>query len=152
MKTRAWGNEFRLTQLCVDSYDDGVLCGRVYNPYKEGGVEFKSLSQFLVLMEDILDEMDFPQPFTETRSFAPPMENFRKAVSSDLQYGKLATFSISIIFRQHTSWQGYVVWNGTNKEERFRSALELILLIDGALRIEQADTSVLNAGNRPHCE
>ena len=138
-KTRAWSNEFRLTQLCVDSYDDGVLCGRLYNPYKAGGVEFKSLSQFLLLMEDILDEMDFPQPFTETRSFAPPMENFRQTVSSDLQYGKLATFSIRIIYRQHTSWQGHVVWNGKNKEDWFRSALELILLIDSALRTETAD-------------
>lgn len=138
-KIRAWGNEFRLTQLCVDSYDDGVLCGRVYNPYKEGGVEFKSLSQFLLLMEDILDEMDFPQSFTETRSFVPPRENFRQPVSSELQHGKLATFSIRIIYRQHTSWQGHVVWNGKNKEDWFRSALELILLIDSALRTETAD-------------
>ena len=138
MKTRAWGNEFRLTQLCVDSYDDGVLCGRVYNPYKEGGVEFKSLSQFLLLMEDMLDEMDCPQSYTETRCFVPAREIVWQPVSSELQQGKLATFSIRIIYRQHTSWQGHVVWHGKNKENLFRSALELILLIDGALRTETA--------------
>lgn len=134
MKTRAWNNAFRLTLLCVDSYDDGVLCGRIYNPYKENGIEFKSLSQFLLLMEDILDEMDYPQSFTNTRSFASSVDDFPKTSSPELQRGKLETFSIRVIYRQHTSWQGYVVWNEKNKEECFRSVLELILLIDSALR------------------
>lgn len=135
-KNRLWGNEYRLTILCVDSYDNGVLAGRIYNPYVEGGVEFNSLSQFLVLMEDLLDEMDFPQSFTATRNFAEPQERFRKMIDSPVKSGKLATFSLKILFRQNSSWQGSIVWNGKEKEERFRSVLELILLLDSALRGE----------------
>lgn len=34
---------------------------------------------------------------------------------------------------ENSTWQGYVVWAETNQKEYFRSALELIFLIDGAL-------------------
>ena len=48
--------------------------------------------------------------------------------------GALATFQIQVIFRQHTSWQGMVVWQERHMEQSFRSVLELILLMDSALR------------------
>lgn len=39
-----------------------------------------------------------------------------------------------MIFRQHTSWQGVVIWLEQQMEQSFRSVLELILLMDSALR------------------
>lgn len=39
-----------------------------------------------------------------------------------------------ILFRQNASWQGSVLWREGGQEERFRSALELVLLMDSALR------------------
>ena len=48
--------------------------------------------------------------------------------------GELATFAVRIIFRQNASWQGSVVWLEGEREESFRSALELVLLMDSALR------------------
>lgn len=47
--------------------------------------------------------------------------------------GKLATFYVRILFRQNASWQGTVLWSEGGQEERFRSALELALLLDSAL-------------------
>lgn len=47
---------------------------------------------------------------------------------------KKNTFVINIIDTQHYSWQGEIIWTQTNKKEYFRSALELISLIDSALR------------------
>ena len=34
---------------------------------------------------------------------------------------------------EHATWQGDVTWAEENRKESFRSALELIRLIDGAL-------------------
>ena len=42
--------------------------------------------------------------------------------------------SVRILFRQNASWQGSVLWREGGQEERFRSALELVLLMDSALR------------------
>ena len=43
------------------------------------------------------------------------------------------TFVIKILNRQNATWQGSVSWNEENQEQYFRSALELLKLIDGAL-------------------
>jgi len=45
----------------------------------------------------------------------------------------VATFRLRVIFRQHTSWQGTLLWQDERQEESFRSVLELIHLIDSAL-------------------
>jgi len=42
-----------------------------------------------------------------------------------------------ILFRQNASWQGSVVWVEGRQEERFRSALELVLLMDSALTAQK---------------
>ena len=43
------------------------------------------------------------------------------------------TFVVEVIDQQNASWQGSVNWINTGKKENFRSALELIRLIDSAL-------------------
>ena len=43
------------------------------------------------------------------------------------------TFIVKILNRQHSTWQGTVTWVEKQKVQNFRSALELLKLIDGAL-------------------
>ena len=43
------------------------------------------------------------------------------------------TFIVKILYRQHSTWQGTVTWVDEQREQNFRSALELLKLIDGAL-------------------
>ena len=43
------------------------------------------------------------------------------------------TFVLKIMNRQNSTWQGTVTWVEENKTQNFRSALELLKLIDGAL-------------------
>ena len=43
------------------------------------------------------------------------------------------TFVVEVVDQQNASWQGSVNWVNTGKKEHFRSALELIRLIDSAL-------------------
>ena len=53
--------------------------------------------------------------------------------------GTDATFVIRVQHRQHSSWQGELTWVDKQKKEYFRSALELVRLIDGALEGTAAD-------------
>ena len=48
-----------------------------------------------------------------------------------------ATFVVQIQHRQNATWQGTVVWADRNETKPFRSALELIKLIDGALEADE---------------
>ena len=41
-----------------------------------------------------------------------------------------------VIFRQNASWQGSVTWLEEEKEENFRSVLELVLLMHSATSLE----------------
>lgn len=133
MSVKAWGNEYRTTMVCIDSYQNGAIAGRFYNSYLESGVEFDNLIQFLLEMDAALDAMSFPQSFTTTRTFAPAPKPSAGPPGSDVQTGKLATFAIRIIFRQNASWQGSITWMEGEQEQSFRSALELIFLMDNAL-------------------
>lgn len=133
MTLRTWGEEFRVTTVCIDSFINDVPAGRFYNPCLPEGRVFHSLAQFLQEMEQLLDTMDFPKAFSEPRVFAPPAERPRRPCPSRHQTGCLATFSIRILFRQNMSWQGSVTWLEGQQEQSFRSVLELILLICNAL-------------------
>ena len=52
-------------------------------------------------------------------------------------HGNAATFEMRILFRQHASWQGELLWLEKNARQSFRSVLELITLMDSALRAEE---------------
>ena len=51
--------------------------------------------------------------------------------------GDEATFIIYVKYRQNATWQGEVIWADKKKKKCFRSALELIKMIDGALNSEE---------------
>ena len=129
--------------VCIDSYENGILAGRFYNPYLKDGETFQSLTQFLLKMEHTLDTMNLPQSFTAVRAFTPPPN--RNSVShpgSELLEGTLATFAVRILFRQNASWQGSITWLEGEMEQSFRSVLELILLMDSALSGVKTDSKI----------
>ncbi len=49
------------------------------------------------------------------------------------------TFIVDIQYQENSTWQGKVTWADRKKEQYFRSALELIRMIDGALTEGQSD-------------
>lgn len=126
-------NKYRTTVVCIDSYENGVLNGRFYNPYQENGERFVSAMQYLLKMNQMLDKMEFPCSFTEPRSFAPTFDVVSKPTEESSQKGKLATFALRVLFRQNASWQGVISWLEGGQEVGFRSALEMLLLMDSAL-------------------
>lgn len=133
--SRVSGDAYRNTYLCVDSYEHGVMRGRWYNPGLEGGGRtFDSLAQFLTGAETLFDRINFPQSYTAKRVFAPISWGGASTPQNlGPPTGKRGTFLIRLLFRQHTSWQGIVIWTEGKGEQTFRSVLELVLLIDSAL-------------------
>ena len=85
-------------------------------------------------MERLLDATKFPQAFSTPRAFgASAAGKGSAAVGTGPRTGKIATFTVRVIFRQNASWQGSVAWLEGGSEQRFRSVLELLLLLDSAL-------------------
>lgn len=134
MLQQIWVNENRKITVCVDSYEEGVLKGRFYNPYQEMEC-FESLMQFLVGVETMLEEQQMPQSYTSVRKFSDLIPLEEAAVATErIRKGAKATFEVQVLFRQHTSWQGVIIWRERKMEQSFRSVLELVLLMDNALR------------------
>ena len=137
MAVKKWGNEYRTTTICVDSYDKSVPMGRFYNPCCPEGVHFYGVIDLIKKMETMLDENNIVQSFSALRSFAgKPVANMSGSPGETAYKGKVATFATNVLFRQNTSWQGSVSWLEGKREETFRSVLELLLLIDSAVSEE----------------
>ena len=129
-----WVSESRKMMICVDDYDNGVLAGRFYSA-SQGMISFRSLSQFLLKMESVLEEMQEPQSYTAKRTFSTMLSS-EDEIPSPAQFrkGAKATFELQVLFRQHSSWQGVLIWKDRRSEQSFRSVLELVFLLDSALR------------------
>ena len=128
------GETCRSIRLCVDSYKHGVLKGRYYNLSLEGGGrKFESLAQFLISAENLFDSLNLPQAFETKHSFVLNSNAaFIEHAGPGPRTGESGTFNIRLLFRRHTSGQGSVVWLEGKKEQKFRSLLEPVLLMDSA--------------------
>ncbi len=130
---RIWGEEYRTTIVCIDSWENDVPAGRFYNPYLPAGKSFVSLMQFLQEMEQVLDQMEFPKSFTAVREFSPVPPLPVEEAAAEGRVGRVATFAVRVLFRQNVSWQGSVTWLEGRQEQSFRSVLELLLLMNNAM-------------------
>ena len=126
-------NEWGKYVVCVDSYEDSVMKGRILNPLV-GAEAFSGLAQFLLKMEETLDCEQAPQAFTEIRRFAGLLQPEKRGRVSHSGKGLKMTFELKVIFRQHSSWQGTLICREKKAMHHFRSVLELVILMDSALR------------------
>ena len=72
--------------------------------------------------------------FTEPRKFSLMLHLDAQPASAPRKKGSGTTFELKILFRQHSSWQGILLWKEKRISHNFRSVLELVILIDSALR------------------
>ena len=128
------GEMNRIVRIYVDSCGNGIPSGYFHIASNEEAKPFHGLCQLLIAINDALDQENFPQSFNELRKFHVPTKPADKSAASIIQRsGKIATFSIRILFRQNASWQGSLNWLEGQQEEYFRSVLELMVLMDNAL-------------------
>ena len=107
--------------VTVLSYSNGVMDGYLQHPRLEEKEEIHSLSQMVLLLNSLVDLEDCPN-----RSLPlVPMEYKKDR--------KESVFRIQVLFREHYSWQGRLIWQDENREAVFRSVVELLQLFDEIL-------------------
>lgn len=126
---------------CVKLCDSAGLQGELYHLYSEDPIRYIDAVDMLLKMEMFYDNINFPMASTEIRTFRKRKPDSKRKEMIKMEQdekllkvrGSKGTFLIQVQYRQNSTWQGKVVWAEENKTQYFRSALELIKLIDGAL-------------------
>ncbi|MBR0445328.1 MAG: hypothetical protein IJK14_08185 [Clostridia bacterium] len=140
--------------VCIDHRNDWEFTGDLFHAYQTDPTPFSDLGQMTLLMEKLFDELQFPHPGTNERSFFPQNKPFsshqeRTKVMSDEQllqkHGDIGTFIIRVQHRQNSSWQGRITWMEADKTIQFRSIWEMIKLIENAVDI----VSISEEGDEP---
>lgn len=107
--------------VTVLSYKNGIMDGYLQHPRLDKREKIYSLSQLILLLNNLLDLEDCPNsplPFV-----SPP----------DSGGDGIAVFRVQILFQEHHTWQGKLVWQDENRESVFHSGIELIQLFDEIL-------------------
>ena len=126
--------------LCVDYYRDEKINGRIYHRYQTEPIRIGGMLEAVFEIDAFFDRLGYPFPGTESHYFIKHEKTQRIKMTRKLSdeemlknNGEQGTFIIRVEQRQHSSWQGRVTWVEEGKKENFRSALELLKMIDGAL-------------------
>ncbi|MGE4214705.1 MAG: hypothetical protein AB7E42_08020 [Anaerotignaceae bacterium] len=128
--------------ICIDKFESDEVIGKFYHCFSDKPVVFKTSLGMINSLEKVMDMIDYPQKTTKSRIFKISKVNEDKRVKELTKLmsepdamknrGEKATFIVEVKYRENATWQGTVKWVEENKEQSFRSALELIKLIDSA--------------------
>lgn len=130
-----------LINICVDRSTQGEIGGRIYHFYDKRPQNFDNVVQLLRQMENFYNALHFPEASVRLRKFVRTEHaGDEKKLQEELgreevlaRRGQCATFYVYVQYRQNATWQGTLIWKEREQEEEFRSALELIILLDNAL-------------------
>ena len=107
--------------VTVLSYSDGIMDGYLQHPRLDRKERLCSLSQMALLLNSLLDLENCPNsPLPLVHSECDSLE-------------QLTVFRIQILFREHYTWQGKLIWQNENQEIVFHSAIELMEMLDEIL-------------------
>lgn len=125
--------------ISVDDMEDKIPIGKIYHCYLKQALPFYGLSEMVILIDRLMDEMGVSQidrtysldnDCVKRKSNPEPFHNLKDF--SDV-HGKYLTFYIKIRYRQHGSWQGEIQFAGNNKKRLFRSVQEMLSYVYNVL-------------------
>ena len=127
--------QIKTNVIKIYSYKLKNLVGCVYNPFTKETKDFLTTFQMLEILENIMDETDFPQATTKWRSFNSDSESKKEnvVVKAETSQPVIATFNLKVLFRQNSTWQGSLVWADQSSVSQFRSVYEMLILMDSVL-------------------
>ncbi len=139
---RMFSRELKTTIIHIYAYEKKTLCGAITNPFMKEPLYFENVMQFLLLTENLLDSIGFPQKSMELREHVQKRQNAATTLPVvERDHSKkrpIATFELEVLFRQNASWQGCLTWAEKNTSCSFRSTLELLFLLDDFLEMADA--------------
>lgn len=150
--------------LCIDSCSHHMIKGRFYHAYSREPVQFENEDQLLFGVEELCDSINYPHPANTLRTFSDKKDkDIKKDIQDDSSWsrkqlrmnilskkrekimedqellnmrGDKGSFIVRVQCRQNSSMQGRITWMEKNKTVCFRSAWEMIRLINGALDMD----------------
>ena len=137
-----------LINVCVNELREGCPIGLLYNKYSSEPMAFRNVFDLMQLMEKTMDYCQYPKSSTRQRAFGnidvqyQEKKRVEPMVKTDEildKSGELATFVIHVKYRQNSTWQGDIFWAEKQEKVNFRSALEMLKLIDSALDQTEED-------------
>lgn len=135
--------------LCVNKNNYGTIEGYLYHGYSDQGIPFHGYEDIIRSAEELFNILGFPHMGTGDRDISGRTHVYRKKEGMTRlmddeklleQHGDMGTFVIRVQHRQHSSWQGRVTYLEKNQTVYFRSALELMKIIDGTLDAAEQET------------
>ncbi len=145
-----------LMVICIDTSVDGKETGRLYSCYSKEPAEFDDPYQLLLMMDEVMERIHFPQASVALRDYGAKDGGRKKGRPEEqtesverrmaarqerpdkvmeqaelLEYrGGIATYAVRIQYRQYATWQGELVWLEKNLARSFNSELEMLKLMD----------------------
>lgn len=137
-------------------FHEQKLCGKFCYIYGDEWQQFHSFSEFLCKFEELLDILDTPKSTLSLRKHwnagkarriykegseqrlkqKQELEQRRDSKTAQAFAGKEPgeRFYICIKYRDHATWQGEICWDNQKKKMRFRSTLELLMLLTDTVK------------------
>lgn len=122
----------------VVSHSEAGFCGLLQHHSIQKPVVFSGIEQLLKYVDYFMKQPGFPESTVTYRKFSiGEVEVKDKPTEFVTDYKGKASFVISVLYCQNATWQGTVKWVEGEKEENFRSLLELIKLMDGIIEAKE---------------
>ena len=133
-----------LVNVCIDGYENGEFSGSFFHKYDKKPVRFEHFMGMVKELEALYDTIGYPQATSHKRSFLKEEKQVIEK-KTDLPVvwnneelgshrGARATFYILVKGRTNATWQGEVIWVEKGLAKKFRSVMELMILMDNALK------------------
>lgn len=107
--------------LVVTSYQEGQLEGWLAHSRAEEPQQIKSIPQLLFYIDKHLLQAEGAISY---QAFEP---------AKYAQFQGISTLRIQVLFQEHHTWQGCILWEEQKLEIPFRSVWELIRILDEIL-------------------
>lgn len=124
----------------VDSVAAGQPAGTFYHFQSHQPFHFSNMGDLVLQIDQLLDRLNHPERFLKKRHWghqALPAPQPFAVEDMPVEFTRSRgqwTFTICVMTRQHGTWQGDIRWVEKDQKVYFRSALELLTLLQAALK------------------
>ena len=123
--------------VAIDSYYSGKVTGNYQN------IPSETVEQQEIPVDLVKSLGNFMEYETSAGDVTKYGINYGQLISSEActlcrRGGKLASFSIKVLFREHSTWQGIIYWREGRQQQLFRSCKEMLYMIASAAEASAA--------------
>lgn len=139
-------NKYMYFTVSFHPSQDQQYDGELNSPFLMRSVTFHHLTDLILMMDEIMESCHIPVTDNRYRTLRRKhnfnkelkyrritSEKFEDYLQESMKDYKENVFQIKVMYRQHYSWQGEIIFEKMNIRKFFRSSLELLHLIYSTL-------------------